>query len=222
MSQGIYPPIPNPPALGQIFAGPPTALDQIATMTELEQVVLDCSRCGLRAGCSQVVFADGVPEARLMLVGEGPGAEEDRLGRPFVGKAGQLLDKILAAAGYDRTQNVYIANAVKCRPPGNRIPEPDERAACWANLRAQIRLVRPAIIVLLGATALQTVIDPKARVTRSRGTWFEHEGIPCMPTYHPAALLRDPNLKRPCWEDFKAVVRRYREVVDPDHTAPHV
>ncbi|HYG59033.1 MAG TPA: uracil-DNA glycosylase [Symbiobacteriaceae bacterium] len=210
------------PALGAIWSGEPTELDRHASMDELSAAVRGCQRCKLRAGCTQVVFGDGVPTARLMLIGEGPGADEDRLGRPFVGAAGQLLDKILAAAGFDRNTNCYIANVVKCRPPGNRIPEPAEREACWPNLRAQIRLVRPPVVILLGATALQAVVGPQARITRARGQWVEKEGIHFMPTYHPAALLRDPNLKRPCWDDFKAAVRKYRELVDPDHTAPHV
>jgi DNA polymerase len=208
-------------ALGNIWSEPETDLDRIATLDELSHTVLACQRCNLRGGCTQVVFADGVPSP-LMLIGEGPGAEEDRLGRPFVGAAGQLLDKILAASGFDRQRNCYIANVVKCRPPGNRVPEPAEREACWVNLRAQIRLVRPKIVVLLGATALQALVNPQARITRSRGQWVEKDGIWFMPTYHPAALLRDVNLKRPTWEDFKAVVWKYRELVDPGHTAPHV
>lgn len=210
------------PSLGAIWGGEPTELDRCASMAELATAVQGCQRCNLRTGCKQVVFGDGVPTARLMLIGEGPGADEDRLGRPFVGAAGQLLDKILAAAGFDRSTNCYIANVVKCRPPGNRTPEPAEREACWANLRAQIRLLRPPVVVLLGATALQALVDPNARITRARGQWVEKEGIFFMPTYHPAALLRDVNLKRPCWEDFKAAVRKYRELVDPNHSAPHV
>lgn len=211
------------PELGAIWDGPPTELDQYPTMNELEQAVKGCERCGLRQGCQGVVFGDGLPTpGGLMLIGEGPGAEEDRLGRPFVGAAGQLLDKILAASGFDRTQNCYIANVVKCRPPGNRTPTPEERAACWPNLRAQIRLIQPAIVVLLGATALQALIDPEARITRMRGQWISKDGIAYMPTYHPAALLRDPEKKKPVWADFKAVIRLYRERVDPNHFSPHM
>jgi len=207
--------------LGQIFTGPETELDSCANLDQLAGVVKACNRCKLRAGCTQVVFGDGVPSP-LMLIGEGPGADEDRLGRPFVGKAGQLLDRILEVSGFDRARNCYIANVVKCRPPGNRIPEPVERLACWPNLRAQIRIIRPKIVVLLGATALQALVHPQARITRSRGQWVEKEGIWFMPTYHPAALLRDPNLKKPCWEDFKNVVRKYRELVDPNHVCEYV
>ncbi|MFZ5818170.1 MAG: uracil-DNA glycosylase [Bacillota bacterium] len=204
-----------------IFTGEPTELDRLPDLDALATVVQGCTACGLRAGCSQVVFGEGVPAAQLMCIGEGPGADEDRLGRPFVGKAGQLLDRILEVSGFDRGRNCYIANVVKCRPPGNRVPAPEEREACWPNLRAQIRLIRPKIILLLGATALQGVIDPQARITRMRGQWIEREGIWFMPTYHPAALLRDPSRKRDVWEDMKAVIRKYRELVDPHHHAPH-
>ena len=194
---------------------------QIRDMATLERVVQGCTRCGLRAGCRGVVFGDGNPRARLMLIGEGPGADEDRLGRPFVGRAGQLLDRILAACGFNRQRHVYIANIVKCRPPGNRTPTPDERAACLPNLRAQMRLVNPVIVVLLGSTALQALIDPAARITRARGRWIHKDGIWYMPTYHPAALLRNPSLKRECWHDFKLVIDKYRELVDPHHESPH-
>lgn len=205
------------PELGQIYTGPATELDQYPDLETLAAVVRQCERCGLRAGASGVVFGEGSPTARLMLIGEGPGRDEDRLGRPFVGAAGQLLDRILEAAGFARFENVYIANVVKCRPPQNRVPEPQERLACWPNLRAQIRLIAPRIVVLLGATALQALIDPAARITRVRGQWIEKEGIWFMPTYHPAALLRDPAKKKPVWEDMKEVVRKYRELVNPDH-----
>jgi len=188
---------------------------------ELERTVRQCRRCGLRDGCSGVVFGDGQETARLVVCGEGPGADEDRLGRPFVGRAGQLLDKILEAGGFDRNRNAYILNVVKCRPPGNRIPTEEEREACGPNLEAQMRLIRPAIVLLLGATALQAVVDPAGRITRDRGRWVQKDGVWYMPTYHPAALLRNPNLKRDTWEDMKQVVRKYRELVDPDHACPH-
>ncbi|WPD19315.1 uracil-DNA glycosylase [Thermaerobacter composti] len=203
------------------MARPEAELMRIADMATLERVVKGCTACRLRAGCRGVVFGDGNPAARVMLIGEGPGADEDRLGRPFVGRAGQLLDRILAACGFDRRRHVYIANVVKCRPPGNRTPTPDERAACLPNLRAQMRLVNPAIVVLLGSTALQALIDPAARITRCRGQWIHRDGIWYMPTYHPAALLRNPALKRDCWHDFKKVIDKYRELVDPAHVAPH-
>jgi len=156
-----------------------------------------------------------------MIIGEGPGADEDRIGRPFVGRAGQLLDRILAACGFTRERHVYIANVVKGRPPNNRAPTEEEREACLPHLRAQARILDPAIVVLLGATAVQALIDPAARISQVRGRWLSWEGRPCMATYHPAALLRNPALKKPVWEDFKRVVDRYREQVDPAHDAPH-
>ena len=180
-------------------------------LDELARIAAGCRRCGLRDGCRGVVFGEGDPAARLMLVGEGPGATEDELGRPFVGRAGQLLDRILAAIGFRREQ-VYITNAVKCRPPNNRTPTEAEIRTCLPYLYAQIRLINPAIIVCLGSTAVRALIHPQARITRIRGIWQERWGLPIMPTYHPAAVLRDPAKKRPVWEDFKAVRRRYQEL----------
>lgn len=197
------------------------SLDQIHDLEQLRTEVIGCQSCGLRAGCRGVVFGEGQPTARLVLCGEGPGADEDRLGRPFVGAAGQLLDKILAASGFERFTHTYILNVVKCRPPGNRTPTDEERAACLPNLKAQLRLIRPQIVVLLGATALQTVIDPQARITRLRGQWIQRDGVWYMPTYHPAALLRNPDYKKDVWRDFKLVIDKYRELVDPLHDTPH-
>lgn len=187
----------------------------------LKHEVLQCQRCRLREGATQVVFGEGYPGARLVVIGEGPGQEEDRLGRPFVGPAGQLLDKMLEAMGMSRTSHVYIINVVKCRPPGNRAPLPEEQAACRPHLDAQLNLLDPAIVILLGATALQSLISPDLRISRARGEWIEREGRWWMPTYHPAALLRNPSLKRPVWEDLKRVIDKYRELVDPSHYTPH-
>lgn len=166
--------------------------------------VSGCERCGLRAGCANVVPGEGNPNARLMFIGEGPGADEDRLGRPFVGRAGQLLTKMIEAAGWERN-DTYICNVVKCRPPGNRTPTDEEAAACLSHLRAQFALVRPEVIVLLGSTAGKAIIGKEFRVTRDRGKWVYIKGIWMMPTFHPSALLRDESYKRPAWEDFKAV-----------------
>ncbi|WP_084413266.1 uracil-DNA glycosylase [Desulfovirgula thermocuniculi] len=204
-----------------LFGDPGWDLTHINDLAALEEKVKTCRRCGLRSGCRGVVFGEGNPRAKLVLCGEGPGEDEDRLGRPFVGRAGQLLDKILAACGFERFTHVYILNAVKCRPPGNRIPTEEERAACRPNLEAQLRILRPRIIVLLGATALQVLLDPRGRISRDRGRWVERDGVWYMPTYHPAALLRNPNLKREAWEDFKQVVAKYRELIDPGHVAPY-
>lgn len=185
-------------------------LSGIDTLEDLRGASLGCSRCVLRPGCSGVVFGEGNPRARLMLIGEGPGADEDREGRPFVGRAGQLLDKILEAIQLERFAHTYIANVVKCRPPGNRAPRPEETGQCLPWLYRQIELVSPSIIVLLGSTALQNLIDPQAKITQMRGQWLTSKsGIKIMPTYHPAALLRDPKKKRPVWEDFQKVRDEY-------------
>ena len=193
----------------------------INTLTDLREAVKECQRCNLRKGCRGVVFGEGNPGAKIVFCGEGPGADEDRLGRPFVGRAGQLLDKMLAACGFSRFEHVYILNTVKCRPPGNRTPSPEERAACRPNLDAQLALIRPKIMVLLGACALQEFAGQQARITRDRGKWLERGGIHIMPTYHPAALLRNPALKRDAWEDLKKVVAKYRSLVEPGHYSPY-
>ncbi len=172
-----------------------------------------CGACPLRAGCSRVVPGEGNPTADIMFIGEGPGADEDRLGRPFVGRAGELLTKMIHAIGMERT-DVYICNAVKCRPPENRTPTAEEVAACRGFLRAQVALVRPRIIVLLGSTAGRDVLGDDFRVTRDRGKWIEKKGVWIMPTYHPSALLRDEALKRPAWEDFKAVRDKARALAE--------
>ncbi len=194
--------------------------DQItAQLDELKAKVLSCQACRLRAGCQQVVFGEGQPG--LMVIGEGPGADEDRLGRPFVGAAGQLLDKILAAGGFKREVNAYIANVVKCRPPGNRLPSTEESAACLPYLHEQIQILQPKIILLLGATALRSVLQSTEGITKLRGKWQEQEGILYMPTFHPAALLRDPRRKPAVWEDIQEIVKKYRELVDPKHYSPY-
>ena len=169
-----------------------------------------CELCELARGRTNVVFASGDPNAELMIIGEGPGAQEDRQGLPFVGPAGELLTKILAAIEQSRDQ-VYIANIVKCRPPQNRDPRPEEVAACRPYLDQQIALVRPRVIVALGRVAAQTLLGNDYPVSRLRGTWWEVGGVPVRVTYHPAALLRDANLKRPTWEDMKIVRERLRE-----------
>lgn len=178
--------------------------NHLIRLTDLEAIARGCRRCALREGCNQVVFGDGPSEADIMLVGEGPGQDEDRIGLPFVGRAGKLLDRILEAAGISRAK-VYITNVVKCRPPGNRLPNPNEIAVCRGYLEAQIRLIKPKIIICLGALATQTVVDSQAKITIVRGKWFTRQGIMIMPTYHPAALLRNESLKRPVWEDFKLI-----------------
>jgi DNA polymerase len=165
----------------------------------------DCQRCKLhRLGRSKVVFGVGSPTARLMFVGEGPGEEEDRQGEPFVGRAGQLLTKIIEAIGLTREQ-VYIANVVKCRPPGNRNPEPDEVATCEPFLFRQIDAIKPRVIVPLGKFAAQSLLRTGDPITRVRGRLFDCRGAVLIPTFHPAYLLRNPSAKREVWEDMKQV-----------------
>jgi len=204
-----------------LFTDPDWDLSGFDNLDDLEKKVKECTRCSLRAGCRGVVFGEGSPQAQLVLCGEGPGGDEDLLGRPFVGRAGQLLDKILEVCGFERFRHVYILNVVKCRPPGNRTPTEEEVAACRPNLNAQLRLLRPKILVLLGAAALQAVLDPKGKITRDRGKWVQRAGVYVLPTYHPAALLRNPHLKKESWADFQQVVARYRELIDPRHYSPH-
>lgn len=190
-------------------------LSGVNNLDDLKELALSCARCKLKAGCSGVVFGEGNAKARLMLIGEGPGADEDRLGRPFVGRAGQLLDKILEAIELERFTHTYIANVVKCRPPGNRVPHREEVEMCRPWLLRQIELVSPGIIVLLGSTALQNLISPGARITAMRGRWLvSKSGIKIMPTYHPAALLRDASKKRHVWEDFQKVRDEYHKIVN--------
>ena len=185
--------------------------DMTISWAELMEHIAACQACDLRAGCNNVVPGEGDPHAMVMFIGEGPGADEDKLGRPFVGRAGELLTKMIHAIGLERT-NTYICNVVKCRPPKNRTPLPEEMDACKGFLRAQVALVRPKIIVLLGSTAGKAVLGDQFRVTRDRGKWVEKKGVWFMPTYHPSALLRDETLKRPAWEDFKAVREKIREL----------
>ncbi|WP_373049350.1 uracil-DNA glycosylase [Vulgatibacter sp.] len=167
----------------------------------------DCRRCKLCEGRSNLVFGAGDPHADLVFVGEGPGAEEDEQGEPFVGKPGQLLTRMIEAMGLRREQ-VYICNVVKCRPPGNRSPEPEEIAACEPFLQAQLAALRPKAIVALGEFAAQTLLREQTPITRLRGTWRVYEGIPLMPTFHPAYLLRSPAEKAKAWDDLKLVMAR--------------
>jgi DNA polymerase len=167
----------------------------------------NCQRCKLGATRTNLVFGEGDAKARLMFVGEGPGADEDRSGRPFVGKAGQLLNKMIAAMGLKREQ-VYIANIVKSRPPNNRDPEADEIAACLPFLQRQIRAIMPEVIVTLGKPAARTLLKLDGSISVYRGVWQRYEGIEALPTFHPAYLLRNPADKKHAWADLQAVMRR--------------
>lgn len=174
-------------------------------LVQIREDLGDCQRCKLAGGRTQIVFGVGHPEADLVFVGEGPGAEEDRQGEPFVGAAGQLLTRMIVAMGFDR-QDVYICNVVKCRPPDNRPPEPDEVAACEPFLQRQLAAVRPRIIVALGKSAAAALLKTKASISSYRGRFHSYQGIPLMPTYHPAYLLRNPSAKREVWEDLQKVM----------------
>lgn len=201
-----------PPPLPVIDAAAVAAPAPGARLAELEGLaatVAGCRRCRLAEGRKTVVFGSGNPDADLMFIGEGPGAEEDRQGLPFVGPAGELLTKIIQAIDLKR-EEVYIANVVKCRPPGNREPQPDEVQACRGYLEKQITLVRPRLLVALGRTAAQTLLGNDSSIGQLRGRWYEVLGIPTMVTYHPAALLRNQALKRPTWEDMQQVRDRLR------------
>ena len=190
------PPIPTPSA----DDAPEAALEAVAAE------VAACRNCRLCERRRNPVPGEGDPRARLMFIGEGPGEEEDRTGRPFVGRAGQLLDKMIAAMTL-RREEVFIANVVKCRPPGNRAPEPDEAAACIGYLKRQIRAIRPEVIVTLGGVALSFLLREPQSITRMRGHWTEFEGIAVMPTFHPAYLLRQESAKREAWSDLQQVMK---------------
>lgn len=178
---------------------------------ELYEKCMQCDGCGLCKTRNSVVFGEGNVKADIMFVGEGPGADEDMLARPFVGRAGQLLEKGINALGWTR-DDVYIGNVVKCRPPGNRTPALEETSACIHWLRNQTALIRPRIIVCLGATAAKNIISSDFRITLMRGKWVEKNGVFIMPTFHPAALFRDESKKLPFWHDLKEVKRKYNEL----------
>ncbi|GAB4171969.1 MAG: uracil-DNA glycosylase [Geothermobacteraceae bacterium] len=177
------------------------------TLESIREDLGDCQRCKLARERNRIVFGVGNPRARLVLVGEGPGREEDRRGEPFVGEAGQLLDRILAAMRLDRSQ-VYICNVIKCRPPGNRDPEEDEISACEPFLLRQLKVIEPEVIMTLGRYASQALLRRTEPMGRLRGHWHGYQGIPVMPTWHPAYLLRNPEKKREVWEDVKLVLHR--------------
>ncbi len=193
-----------------LFADNKAAL-QADSLENLRAAIGDCKLCKLCSGRTHIVFGVGNPRAKLMFVGEGPGRDEDLQGEPFVGRAGQLLTDIITKGMKLRREDVYIANVVKCRPPANRNPEPDEVAACEPFLKKQIDLVRPQIIVGLGKFAVQTLLQSKVPITKVRGTWHSYHGIKLMPTFHPAYLLRNPADKKLVWEDIQKVMKELRD-----------
>ena len=177
------------------------------TLEDIRKELAGCRGCPLCAGRSTIVFGTGNPRARLMFVGEGPGVDEDRQGEPFVGAAGKRLNQWIGRIGL-RREDVYIANIVKCRPPGNRVPFPDEAKACLPYLTRQIRAIRPEVICTLGATALNHLLGIEERITRARGRWREYDGVPVLPTYHPAFILRNAAREPEVFEDFETLARR--------------
>ena len=184
------------------------ASDEGLTLDAFREEICTCTRCPLGATRNQFVFGSGDPNAGIMFVGEAPGADEDQSGLPFVGAAGQLLTKIIEAMGLSR-EEVYICNILKCRPPGNRDPQPEEIAQCEPYLKRQIDLVQPRVLCTLGRFAAQTLLRSDLTMGRLRQSEHRYEGIPLVATYHPAALLRNPQWKRPTWEDIKKVRRLY-------------
>lgn len=215
--------VPVPPALARVTASAPStaatamppageaaAVVQLGgDLAELRAGALGCQRCGLAGTRRQVVFGEGNERARLMVVGEAPGVDEDRSGRPFVGRAGQLLDLLLASVGFPR-ESVYICNVLKCHPPGNRNPQPEEIEACSPFLRRQVELVAPEVILTVGTFPSQTLLDSQESISRLRRQAHSYQGTPLIATYHPAALLRNPGWIRPVWEDLQ----RLRRLID--------
>jgi uracil-DNA glycosylase len=191
---------------GNLFADS-SATYKAKTLEELRAAIGDCRLCKLCAGRTHLVFGVGNPKAKLMFIGEGPGRDEDLQGEPFVGRAGQLLTDIITKGMGLRREDVYITNVVKCRPPENRNPEPDEVASCEPFLRKQIDLIRPEIIIGLGKFAVQTLLQSKVPITKLRGNWHSYHGIKLMPTFHPAYLLRNPGDKKLVWQDIKKVLK---------------
>lgn len=181
------------------------------TWEQLENSIMDCKKCNLCTYRKNIVFGTGYKNADIMFIGEGPGADEDIQGKPFVGKAGQLMNKAFEALDINR-ENVYIANIVKCRPPQNRNPQKEESKACIEYLRNQVMLVQPKIIVLLGSVALKNILGEDYNITSSRGKWVEKNNILYMPTFHPAALLRDDTKKIDFWRDLKLVKQKLKEI----------
>jgi DNA polymerase len=215
---GTVPERPNIPlGTSEATASARTLAAAAQTLDELKAAIAAFDGLSLKATATNLVFADGNPQASLMLIGEAPGAEEDRRGVPFVGAAGQLLDRMLAAIGHDRTSS-YITNIVNWRPPGNRKPSPAEMTLCSPFIQRHIALMRPKVIVLLGDTAAKTLTERTEGITRMRGKWFSWTdpdsgaAIPMLPTFHPAFLLRSPSQKREAWADLLAVKRKLAEL----------
>jgi DNA polymerase len=207
---------PEPELFSLPPAGPGTLTDepwgQATSLADLDSAICTCVKCSLGHTRIKFVFGVGNPHATLMLVGEAPGADEDARGEPFVGRAGQLLNKILAAINF-RREDVYICNILKCRPPNNRQPLPEEVDSCLPYLKKQIDLVKPKLILCLGLTAAHNILQTTESLTHLRGRVLSYENVPLMVTYHPAALLRNPNFKQPTWQDVQAARKLHDELV---------
>ncbi len=205
--------LPRPPEAAAPPPSPavPLGMPAFKTLDDVRAHLGDCTRCKLHKGRHTIVFGVGNPKAHLVFVGEGPGADEDAQGEPFVGRAGQLLTRIIEAIQL-RREDVYICNIIKCRPPGNRNPEPDEVASCEPFLRAQLAVIKPKLICALGSFAAQTLLRTKEPISRLRGRFHAYEGIPLLPTFHPAYLLRNPHEKRTVWEDMKLLQKEYHRL----------
>lgn len=187
---------------------PRTAPEDPHALERLRNELAGCQRCKLSHGRTHIVFGEGNPQATLMFIGEGPGVEEDQQGRPFIGKSGELLTRMIQAIGL-RREDVYITSIVKCRPPQNRDPEPEEIAMCVPFLRRQIEFIQPRLLCALGRVAAQTLLETTTPISQLRGHFHEYDGIKLMPTFHPAYLLRNPHDKRLAWEDLQSVQREY-------------
>jgi uracil-DNA glycosylase family 4 len=204
--------IENPKEEPGLFAEKKEDWEKAATLERLNKLICKCTKCVLHKGRNKFVFGSGNPDANVLVIGEGPGAEEDKQGLPFVGRAGMLLTDMLKAIKFERDE-VYIGNIVKCRPPENRTPFPDEMDTCLPYLKKQIELIKPKVILCLGLTAAKGLLKRKESLTNLRGKVFEFDSAKVMITYHPAALLRNPHWKRPAWEDLKLFRRLYEQSI---------
>ncbi len=185
------------------------------SLSELEAIVKRCNRCSLAKTRTNAVFGEGSEENKIMFIGEGPGYHEDKIGRPFVGKSGELFDKMIKAIDLTR-ENIYIANIIKCRPPNNRNPLEEESKQCIEFLRWQVKIVNPDIIVCLGAVAAKNIIEKDFKITKNRGIWYERGKFNIIATYHPAAILRDNSKKKEVWEDLKSIKKMYDKVMNDE------
>jgi DNA polymerase len=188
---------------------------KVYSLSELEAIVKRCNRCSLAKTRTNAVFGEGSEENKIMFIGEGPGYHEDKIGRPFVGKSGELFDKMIKAIDLTR-ENIYIANIIKCRPPNNRNPLEEESKQCIEFLRWQVKIVNPDIIVCLGAVAAKNIIEKDFKITKNRGIWYERGKFNIIATYHPAAILRDNSKKKEVWEDLKSIKKMYDKVMNDE------